>query len=65
MKKIFIVLLFLSMLSSQGLSDYTFNTAQSSSLAGAVVSNRGGDWSLYHNPATLVELNKNRAFLGY
>ena len=65
MKKIFIVLLFLSMLLSQGLSDYTFNTAQSSSLAGAVVSNRGGDWSLYHNPATLVELNKNRAFLGY
>jgi len=65
MKKIFIVLLFSSMLLSQGLSDYTFNTAQSSSLAGAVVSNRGGDWSLYHNPATLVELNKNRAFLGY
>ena len=49
MKKIFIVLLFLSMLLSQGLIDYTFNTAQSSSLAGDVVSNRGGHWSLYHN----------------
>ena len=65
MKKILIVFLFSSMLLSQGLSDYTFSTAESSSLAGAVVSNRGGDWSLYHNPATLVELNRNKIFLGY
>ena len=53
------------MLLSQGLSDYTFSTAQSSSLAGAVVSNRGGSWSLYNNPATLVELEENRLSLGY
>ena len=65
MKQTLIVSLFLSAVLSQGLSDYTFNTAQSSSLAGAVVSNRGGSWSLYNNPATLAELEKNRFSIGH
>ena len=54
-----------SLLFTQALSDYPFNTAHSSSLAGATVSNKGGTWSLYHNPATLVELNKSSISLGH
>ena len=50
---------------SQVISDYSYNTAESSSLAGSIVSNKGGDWSLYNNPSTLVEVNKNQFSIGY
>jgi len=63
MKKLFIVIFF-SILSSQVTSDYTFNTAESVSLAGANVSNIGGYWSLYSNPATLTDIEDNKFSIG-
>ena len=60
-----ITLFFISTLFSQGLSDYSFNTAESSSMAGSVVSNKGGDWSLYNNPSTIVEVDKKQFSFGY
>ena len=59
-----ILVLLMSILSSQVTSDYTFNTAESASLAGADVSGKGGNWSLYNNPATLVEVEGNRFSVG-
>ena len=61
MKKLFIITFF-SILSSQVTSDYTFNTAESVSLAGGNVSNVGGYWSLYSNPATLTDIEDNKFF---
>tara|TARA_Y100001970_G_scaffold24104_2_gene28514 strand:+ start:1354 stop:2235 length:882 start_codon:yes stop_codon:yes gene_type:complete len=63
MKKLFITIL-CSALFSQVTSDYTFNTAESVSLAGANVSNVGGYWSLYSNPATLVDVTDSKLSVG-
>ena len=53
-----IVYLLFSLIFSQSISDYSFSSAESTSLAGAIVSTRGGNWSLYNNPATLVDVEK-------
>ena len=50
---------------SQGISDYSYNSAESSSLAGSIVSTKGGDWSLFNNPASLVEVQNNSFSIGY
>ena len=63
MKKLFVTIL-CSALFSQVTSDYTFNTAESVSLAGANVSNVGGYWSLYSNPATLVDVTDSKLSVG-
>ena len=44
---------------AQGINNYSFSTAESASMAGAIVSSKGGDWSLYNNPATLSDIKKN------
>ena len=62
---LFFYIFFSSILFSEGFSDYTFNNAESSSMAGAIVSNEGGDWSLFNNPASLIEIDKKRFSVGY
>ena len=65
MKKYLISIIFIATIFSQSLSSYSFNSSVSSSLAGATVSNRLGIWSVYHNPALLVESENNSASIGY
>ena len=65
MKKYLIIISFITTIFSQSLSSYSFNSSLSTSLAGAAVSNRLGIWSVYHNPALLVESKKNSASIGY
>tara|TARA_Y100001935_G_scaffold46089_1_gene37872 strand:+ start:65 stop:946 length:882 start_codon:yes stop_codon:yes gene_type:complete len=65
MKKYLIFIIFITNIFSQSLSSYSFNSSVSSSLAGAAVSNRLGIWSVYHNPALLVESENNSASIGY
>ena len=38
-------------------SDYAYTGAGASAMAGAVVSEEGGDWSIYHNPAGMTEID--------
>ena len=65
MKKYLIFIILLTSTFSQSLSSYSFNSSISTSLAGASVSNRLGIWSVYHNPALLVESENNSASIGY
>ena len=56
MNKILCISIIIIQLSfSQGLSDYSHYTSESSSMAGGIVSSVGGGWSLFNNPATLVD----------
>ena len=55
-----ILLLLIAIPFSQGINNYSFNTAESASMAGAIVSSKGGDWSLYNNPATLSDIKKRQ-----
>ena len=65
MIKLFIMLINCGILFSQGTSDYPYLSAESSSLAGAIVSTKGGSWSLYSNPAGIIEVDDNIASIGY
>lgn len=65
MKKYLISVIFITTILSQSLSSYSFNSSVSTSLAGAAISNRLGIWSVYHNPALLVESENNSASIGY
>tara|TARA_B100001750_G_scaffold234359_1_gene235629 strand:- start:956 stop:1837 length:882 start_codon:yes stop_codon:yes gene_type:complete len=65
MIKIYFLIIFLNIFYAQGLSDYSYNSAESSSLAGSIVSVKGGSWSLFNNPATLVEVENNILSVGY
>ena len=65
MKKYLIFIIFIAAIFSQSLSSYSFNSSVSTSLAGTAVSNRLGIWSVYHNPALLVESENNSASIGY
>ena len=61
----YLFIIFFSFSYSQGISDYSFNSAESSSLAGSVVSIKGGAWSLFNNPASIVEVDNNIISIGY
>ena len=50
---------------AQAINNYSFSTAESASMAGAIVSSKGGDWSLYNNPATLSDIKKKQLSIGY
>ena len=63
--KIFIILILVATCLSQGINDYSFNTPESASMAGAIVASEGGNWSLYNNPATLIDVEKRQLSLGY
>ena len=38
-------------------SDYGYTGAEASAMAGAIVAEEGGNWSMFHNPAGMVEIN--------
>ena len=38
-------------------SDYAYTGAEVSAMAGAVVAEKGNDWSIFHNPAGLTEID--------
>jgi len=38
-------------------SDFAYTGAEASAMAGAVVSERGGNWSIFHNPAGITEID--------
>ena len=60
MKK-FLFIILISFIFSQSITDYAYTGFEGTSLCGAVVANKGGSWSLYHNPAGLSEI-KNVEF---
>ena len=45
-------------------SDYAYTDAEASAMAGAVVAEEGGDWSIFHNPAGLTEINETHFSTG-
>ena len=57
MKKIILILSY-PFLFSQSITDYAYTGFDGTSLCGAVVANKGGSWSLYHNPAGLSETDE-------
>jgi len=63
--KIFIIPILIVTCLAQGINDYSFNTPESASMAGAIVASEGGDWSLYNNPATLSDVEKKQLSAGY
>tara|TARA_Y100000589_G_C27098189_1_gene606879 strand:- start:408 stop:1292 length:885 start_codon:yes stop_codon:yes gene_type:complete len=60
-----IFLVLLSSLFSQSISDYAYTGFEGTSLCGAVVAQKGGNWSVYHNPAGLSELDNIQVSFGY
>ena len=58
------LLLLLSISFSQTVSDYAYTHAEVSALAGAVVSENGNSWSIFHNPAGIVEVEDIQLSLG-
>ena len=49
--------IFLLTTSFAQVSDYAYTGAQASAMVGAVVSERGGNWSIFHNPAGMTEID--------
>jgi len=41
---------------SQTVSDYAYTGAEVAAMAGAIVSEEGGNWSIFHNPAGITEI---------
>ena len=48
---------FLLTVSFAQVSDFAYTGAEASAMAGAVVAEEGNDWSIFHNPAGLTEIN--------
>ena len=61
----FLFLLFITLSSSQVVSDYIYTGVESTGLAGAVVANTGGEWALFHNPAGLAEQRTSAVTVGH
>ena len=53
----FLLLLLLSFPLAQTISDNAYTHAEVSAMAGAVVAEKGNNWSIFHNPAGLTEIN--------
>ena len=51
------LIIFLLSLSFSQISDYSFTGAETSAMAGAVVSEEGNIWNIFHNPAGLTEVS--------
>ena len=56
MTKFFLIILF-SFSFTQIASDYTYTHAEVSAMAGAVAAESGGNWSIFHNPAGISEVD--------
>ena len=52
----FLLLFLLSFSLAQTVSDYSFTHAEVSAMAGAVVAEAGSNWSIFHNPAGITEI---------
>ena len=48
---------FLLTISFAQVSDYAYTGAEASAMAGAIVAEKGNNWSIFHNPAGLTEIN--------
>lgn len=64
MKKILLTLIIVSLSLAQVASDYTYTSAEATSLVGAVTANPGSEASLFHNPAGLAEIDYQLATFG-
>ena len=53
----FHLLLLLSFTLSQTVSDYSYTHAEVSAMAGAVAAEAGNNWSIFHNPAGITEVD--------
>ena len=51
------LLLFLVSISYAQVSDYAYTGAEASAMAGAVVAEAGSNWSIFHNPAGITEVD--------
>ena len=56
--------IFLLTASFAQVSDYAYTGAQASAMVGAVVSDRGGNWSIFHNPAGMAEIDGTHFSVG-
>ena len=52
----FLLLFLLSFSFSQTVSDYAYTHAKVAAMAGAVVAETGSNWSIFHNPAGITEI---------
>jgi len=57
MKKNIFFIISLNIFFSQSISDYPYVSAKPTGMVGAVVSEKGDSWSIFHNPAAIVEIN--------
>ena len=64
-KQFIILILLSSRLLSQSITDYAYTGYESTSLCGAVVANKGDNWSLYHNPSGIVEVDHIKFSFSY
>jgi len=60
----FLLLLLLSFPLAQTVSDYAYTHAEVSAMAGAVVAEAGSNWSIFHNPAGITEVDGLQISLG-
>ena len=60
----FHLLLLLSFTLSQTVSDYSYTHAEVSAMAGAVAAEVGSNWSIFHNPAGITEVDGLQISLG-
>ena len=58
------LIIFLFSISSSQISDYSFSGTETSAMAGAVVSEEGNIWNVFHNPAGLTEINNTNLSAG-
>ena len=54
----FLFLFILSFSFAQTVSDYAYTHAKVAAMAGAVVSESGNNWSIFHNPAGITEVDR-------
>ena len=60
----FLLLLLLSFPLAQTVSDYAYTHAEVSAMAGAVAAEAGSNWSIFHNPAGITEVDGLQVSLG-
>ena len=60
----FLFLFILSFSFAQTVSDYAYTHAEASAMAGAVVAEAGSNWSIFHNPAGITEVDGTQISIG-
>ncbi|MBC8255764.1 MAG: type IX secretion system membrane protein PorP/SprF [Candidatus Marinimicrobia bacterium] len=63
MKKLLTIILILPLF-AQTVSDFAYTGAKVSAMAGAVVAEKGNNWSIFHNPAGITEIDGMHFSLG-